>query len=377
MNKSTGVKALLVLGWLLLQMMLYQHHGVRIVYDSHRFILFTSEILADQPVTYPQVWRYLGYPLLLFPFFKAGLALSYVVWAQMAVSGVAAIALYKAAKQITGKEGLALLTVSLFAFNPDLQAWNCYILTDSLFTSLLTITLSLALLPKTRLLWIGFVLAISWTTLARPNGFIILLALTAYFVVLYKPFSKFNKWAIGLTTMLLLLGLYLALDKFMLKAFTLMIPYERGDLIYGYFEFVLTDFHQPQIPSSSLTPLGQVLWFIWVNPIYFLAMALLKGLFFLIHVKPFYSLAHNLAILAYLLPIYAFAWIGWKRGQLSASNKALLLTPVLLQVGITMLTIEDWDGRWLYPALPCFLLLAGAGISSRLSPSPKLPNLAR
>ncbi|WP_460891241.1 hypothetical protein [Rufibacter soli] len=140
-----------------------------------------------------------------------------------------------------------------------------------------------------------------------------------------------------------------------------MIPYERGDLIYGYFGLTMNQFHQPQLPPESLTQLGQVMWFIAVNPVYFMGMALLKGFFFFIHAKPFYSIGHNIAILAYLLPVYSLAWIGWRKGPLPAATKALLLTPVILQAGITMLTIEDWDGRWLYPVLPCFLLLAATG----------------
>ncbi|GGK75023.1 hypothetical protein GCM10011405_23780 [Rufibacter glacialis] len=356
----------LALGWLLMQVMLFQHHGARVVFDSHRFILFVQEILADQPVTYMQVWRYLGYPLFLLPFFKAGLALKYVVWAQMAFSGLAALTLYKATQHLTGHAWLAVGATALFVFNPDLQAWNCYILTDSLFTSLFTISLCLALLPKTRTLAIAFVLAVVWTTLARPNGFVLLLTLGAYYITLYQPFARFNKWALGLAGLALAVGFYFALDRFLLKAFVLMIPYGRGDMIYGYTGFLLTDYHQPQLPPPTLTQLGQVLWFVWVNPLYFLVMALLKGFFFFIHAKPFYSLAHNLAILAYLLPVYALAWIGWKKGNLSAPTQTLLLTPIVLQAGITMLTIEDWDGRWLYPILPCFLLLAAVGIKAKL-----------
>ncbi|RNI30253.1 hypothetical protein EFA69_12225 [Rufibacter immobilis] len=365
MTKITATKALLVLGWLLLQFLLFQHYGVRIVYDSHRFILFTNEVLAGQPVTYPQVWRYVGYPGFLLPFFGLGASLQLVVAAQMAVSGLAAFFLHKAAKHLTGNAWLALLATALYALNPDLQAWNCYILTDSLFTSFSTICLSLLLLPKRRSLWIGFALTLLWAVLVRPNGFILLFATATYLISTYRPFRAYNKWVLGTVGLLAAVGFYVVLDRFLLKAFMLMIPYERGDLIYGYYGFVLNQYHQPQMPPPTLTQLGQVLWFFWYNPLYFLGMALLKGFFFFAHIKPFYSLAHNVAIILFLVPVYAFAWAGWRRGQLPTSVKALLLTPVLWQAGITMLTIEDWDGRWLYPVLPSFLLLAAVGVQSR------------
>ncbi|WP_205500564.1 glycosyltransferase family 39 protein [Rufibacter psychrotolerans] len=361
MTKLNGAKALLALAWLVLQVLLYQQHGVKVVYDSHRFILFTNEILAGQPVTYPQVWRYLGYPGFLLPFFYAGLSLKTIVWAQMAVSGLASMLLYRAARQLTKHEGLALLTAALFALNPDLQAWNCYILTDSLFTSLTTLCLCLLLLPMNRYHWGGFVLALLWAVLVRPNGFVVLLAVMGYYLLKYRPYRTCNKWVLATTGALLALLFYWVLDRFLLQAFTLMIPYERGDLIYGYYEIVLNKYYQPQMPPYTLTPLGQVVWFLWANPLYFVGMALLKGFFFFIHAKPYYSLAHNLLILAFLLPVYAFAWLGWRRAQLPTPVKALLLTPTLMQVGITMLTIEDWDGRWLYPVLPSILLLAALG----------------
>ncbi|MFB9861816.1 hypothetical protein [Rufibacter immobilis] len=365
MTKITATKALLVLGWLLLQFLLFQHHGVRIVYDSHRFILFTNEVLAGQPVAYPQVWRYVGYPGFLLPFFGLGASLQLVVAAQMAVSGLAAVFLHKAAKHLTGNAWLALLATSLYALNPDLQAWNCYILTDSLFTSFSTICLSLLLLPKRRSRWVGFALTLLWAVLVRPNGFIILFATGAYLISTYRPFRAYNKWVLGTVGLLAAIGFYIVLDRFLLKAFMLMIPYERGDLIYGYYGFVLNQYYQPQMPPPTLTQLGQVLWFLWHNPLYFLGMALLKGFFFFAHIKPFYSLAHNVAIIAFLVPVYAFAWVSWRRSLLPTSVKVLLLTPVLWQAGITMLTIEDWDGRWLYPILPSFLLLAAVGVQSR------------
>ncbi|MBA9077552.1 hypothetical protein [Rufibacter quisquiliarum] len=366
-NKELVCKGLLFIGWLALQVFLYDHFGVRIVYDSHRFIKFTTQLVQEQPVTNPHVLRYLGYPIFLFPFLKAGLTFQWVVLVQAIFSGIAGALLYKAAAALTQNFRIATIAAALFLWNPDLQAYNFYILTDSLFISLTTICLCLTLLPKSRFLWGVFMAAIVWATLVRPNGFLVPVTVAVYFLLEKKPFAAFNKWTVAAVSLVAGGFLLWVLDRFLLPTFGLMHTYERGDIIFGYYEILVNQYHQPQIPPVSSSRLQELAWFITHNPIYFLAVALLKGFFFLIHAKPYYSLGHNMAIVCFLMPIYVFAWLGFRKSGFTRAQKALLLIPVLLQLGITMLTVEDWDGRWLYPVLPPIFLLAALGGWSYLS----------
>ncbi|WP_207433917.1 glycosyltransferase family 39 protein [Sabulibacter ruber] len=367
MNKELVCKGVLFIGWLALQAFLYNYFGVRIVYDSHRFIEFTTQLVQEKPITNPHVLRYLGYPFFLFPFFKLDLSFQWVIFAQAAISGLAGVMLYKAATTLTNNHWTATIATGLFLWNPDLQAYNCYILTDSLFISLTTICLGFTLIQKKRFLWFIYLGMIAWATLVRPNGFLVPITLAIYTLLEKKPFAYLDRWILVALTVVACGGLIWVIDRFLLPTFGLMHTYERGDIIFGYYDILLNKYHQPQIPPVSTSRLQELGWFIVKNPFYFLGVALLKGFFFLIHAKPYYTLVHNVLIVGFLLPLYYFAWIGWRQFDLTKSQKWLLLIPFLLQLAITMLTIEDWDGRWLYPVLPPIFLLAAIGFRSYLS----------
>ena len=55
--------------------------------------------------------------------------------------------------------------------------------------------------------------------------------------------------------------------------------------------------------------------------------------------------------------------------MLSLPARAFLVAVVLTQGAVVMMTVEDWDVRFLLPVLPCVFALAGLRLVSLLSHS--------
>ncbi|WP_236705139.1 hypothetical protein, partial [Hymenobacter sp. AT01-02] len=118
------------------------------------------------------------------------------------------------------------------------------------------------------------------------------------------------------------------------------------------------------LPPASLAPVVRLAYFILGNPVYFAKLALLKGLLFISYVKSYYSWFHIVMIVVFIYPCY---WMAWRGSQVAAvwlPVRVFLVSVILLQGLIVMMTVEDWDVRFLLPVLPCTFALAGIGIAN-------------
>jgi len=96
------------------------------------------------------------------------------------------------------------------------------------------------------------------------------------------------------------------------------------------------------------------------NPVRTLAVAGLRVAAEFGHVRPFYSMRHNVAILLSLPVIYIFALYGFY--QLRSDSLVLLIGSVILyHTAIIAAFFADWDGRFLLHFFPLIGLLSAAG----------------
>jgi hypothetical protein len=84
------------------------------------------------------------------------------------------------------------------------------------------------------------------------------------------------------------------------------------------------------------------------------------------HVKPYFSLLHNAYIAIVLYPLYFFAYRACRSVRFNRSALVFLLSFVGVQGATVMVTTENWDGRFLMPALPFIFILSAFGISNFL-----------
>jgi len=154
----------------------------------------------------------------------------------------------------------------------------------------------------------------------------------------------------------------------MLNTFHLVENYLTGEIVFGIsripnykgHEQILLDVPKDLfIPSDEHSTLLKAVFFIINNPWYSLKLMFLKIIFFLSSYRPYYSIGHTVASAIFLIPSYYFILKEWK--YLSASLKPFFFLVFILTIGIIMLTVADWDCRFIVTLLPVIFLLSVKG----------------
>lgn len=358
--------------WLLVQLLvLAQHHGPKYVNDSGRYLAYGTRIAQEWYFEHDHNLRYVGYPLFVAFWLKLRAGWWGIMLGQMAVSALAARAFYRTLRRLTPSatdwRPAALATAALVGWR-DAQQFNVYLLTESLFASL-TILAFWALVrarrgPAGR--WVVFGLLVLLAGIVRPNGFVVAGAAgLAGLAGLWQLPGRvaFRRALLGLG-LLAPLGWWV-LNKLLLT-FTLVETYLRGEIIYGYTPWVVEPTEPLQLPPADLAPVLRLGYFVAANPAYFLKLALLKGLLFFSYVKSYYSWSHILLIVGFVYPCYWLAFRG-VRGRAWLPARVFLAGIILLQGFVVMMTVEDWDVRFLLPVLPCVFALAGLAVAEWLA----------
>ncbi|WP_375416209.1 hypothetical protein [uncultured Hymenobacter sp.] len=373
--------ALLAGLWLLVQTgLLLYYRGPRYAADSWRYLEYAGSVaqhgyykFADpnDRFVYEHGQRYLVY--ILFQSFWLGLGAGWwgIVLGQVLASGLAARALYGALRQLAGgRTGAAALATGLFILWPDIQRFNCFLLTESLFISLSV--LAFAALVQVwagggRAAWLGLGLVLGLTLLARPNGFVVAAAagVAGLAQLAQRPGRRLFWTAVGLLTLAvpLLLG---ALNQ-QLNTFFIVETYARGELMFGARAWAQHPAAALQLPPAGLGQVPRVLYFAAHNPEFLLQLMLGKLFVFASGLKPQYSRLHCLANALVLWPAYWLAARGARRPDVWLPARAFLLAVPLLQAGVVMLTVDDWDVRFLAPVLPFVFGLAALGAARGLA----------
>ncbi|MDF7814562.1 hypothetical protein [Hymenobacter sp. YC55] len=349
--------------WLLVQLWCWHsHHGIQLTTDSKQYLKYAEQLAATGTFAEGHYLRYVGYPLFLSVFLKLKLGTSVIALAQIALSGLAARALYGTAWRLSGGHWVtAALAGLLFVAWPDIQHFNVFLLTESLFTSLLV--LSLWLVARARTVG-GAALALAVlvvTATVRPNGFVAVGA--AGLAALVWLQERKPRWRNALLLLAALVCLPLAWVGLngLLRTFTLIETYQQGIIIYGDSASNIHSAAPLQLPASTASPLWRLGFFIWHNPQYFAQLASLKLAYFMGFPKPYYSTLHC-ALLAFALPVlYWLAVRGLARQVVARPVRVYAATVILLQALVVMLTVEDWDVRFSAPVLSHWFLLAALG----------------
>ncbi|MBC7922912.1 MAG: hypothetical protein H7Z75_17685 [Ferruginibacter sp.] len=357
----------LVLGWLLIQTLLYQRYGVKIANDSARYLAYAQDIAQRGYFEPGHNLRYVGYCLFVAAVLETGAGTPALVLAQMALSGLAAVALYATARHLSGSTRAAAGAAWCFLLWPDLQYWNCYVLTESLFISFMLFSLAATVLGKTR--WPGWLAVgiVGFTATIRPNGFVVPLAALGYAFARIGSEWKRHPWprAVFFIPLVLvsLFATYWLLDTYWLRTFGITGIYPNGWIIYGWDGFRILPDQPPRIPDASVPPVKRLLTVIGQNPLYFLKVASVKALLFVGYAKPYFSPLHNAAIVLLVYPLYFLAGKAFWNGKLALPVRVYLGLVLLLHVLMVALTYEDWDCRFSIPLLPLVFVAASVEAS--------------
>ncbi len=358
--------------WVLVQLVyLRQFHGPQFANDSARYLEYAANIAERGYFEPGHNLRYVLYPLFQSLWLKLGLGWWGIVAGQMTVSALATRAIYRGTRRLAlGRSEAAAVATLLFIAWPDIQRFNVFLLTESLFISL--VALSFGAFTRVRhgrrQDWALLLLALLLTALARPNGFMVGLAAGLAGRDVLRRRRDPRPWRAALLLLVLLAPVLWQALNHQLATYYLMDTYERGELIFRSQLWAVHQVEPLNMPPPGTGPAARVLYFAFHNPIYLGRLMLGKLFVFLSYLKPHYSLAHRVVGVAVLWPAYWLAVRATGRPAIWRPARVFLTTIVLLQTAIVMLTVDDWDVRFLAPVLSVIFVLASLEIARLAKP---------
>lgn len=347
---------LLVALWVLVQLwFLWRFHGPRFANDSARYLEYATNIAGHGTFERGHNLRYVLYPLFQSLWLWLGAGWWGIVLGQMAVAGLAARAFYGAIRKLAGgrRGAAALATFGLIAW-PDIQLFNAFLLTESLFTSLVLLAIAAFVQVRSgqRRAWLLLLLALLAVLLVRPNGFLVPLAAALAGLDALRRQRDRRVWRAALLLLVLASPLLWQALNHQLETYYLMDTYQRGELIFRSPLWAVKSATPLDMPPPGTGPAARVLYFAAHNPGYFGQLVLGKLFVFLSYLKPHYSLAHRALGVAVLWPAYWLAGRGAGLRRVWRPARVFLAGMFLLQAAIISFTVDDWDVRFLAPVLP-------------------------
>jgi hypothetical protein len=311
--------------------------GVRHGADTRRYVAGADDLLAGRSFRGAGGWLYIGYNALL----AAARALATgdvgVIAIQVAAAAVAAVAVYELGRRLAGPAAGTLAAAFVIA-DVDIARWHAYVLTDSLYISLVAITTWLAERavggrPRAYVVAVAGALC---AALIRPNGWVMLPVVVVYWIA-RAPLGTRTKYALAG-------GVALAAAAAVLVGRQVTFAWDPA-AVAG---------------NPELVPFSWILSFrnAW-SPGRMLSRVVSN----LLHTRPRYSTTHNAAVLVLIALTYALAVLGFVRTHAKALA-ALMAAVIVVHQVVVALTFADPDGRYLLYVFPLFLVLAAVGASS-------------
>jgi 4-amino-4-deoxy-L-arabinose transferase-like glycosyltransferase len=328
--------------------------GVHLAHDSAAYVA-SAQALAEGDVSAgrPGGWFVLKSAIALSEALTGGF-IGLLVF-QILVAGLACFAVYDLARRLGGVRAGVFASVLLVA-DLDVARFHAYVLTDSLYTSLVAISVWAIYWAERRGMPWRYVVAFAVTGVAaalRPNGWLLpVVALGCWNLAAFRR----RPWVVG-PLAVLVLGVALAV---LAPTIRQIVNFEDPG---GYVRRgeVVADLHAWFVAMPAEPGDGSLLAYILRHPAQTFILAFARIAVELAHVRPVYSLTHNVLITLVVLAVYplaASAFWQFRRERLTQ----LIAATVVTQLLIVSVTGADWDGRYLLFVFPLILLLAGCGL---------------
>ena len=254
------------------------------------------------------------------------------------------------------------ISVSFYLVAPMLSQWTRYILTESIFYSLIVIGLRLATL---KVFWshLPMIPVVLLLIVLRPNGIIIACAvLSIYVLIKFFRISTRISMIILIWSFCVLFGVLLlggggvSGDSVQSSIFEKTI---EGNVIYGVTEM---NVRMPQPDSINRSNLAYVKY-ILENPLANLKIGMLRVYWELKQIRPWYSTSLNLFLLVTMASFYSFSFVGlvrtWRKHLVKAI--AILTLPSVVLISMTW---AIWEGRFGWWFMVSWIPLFGIGMSA-------------
>lgn len=341
-------------------------NGVRHGGDTPLYLDGAQRVLDGRPLVDRQP-SYAGYIYVVAALKAIGAGPVGVVMVQVLAGALAGTAVFAMGAVMAGRLAGGLAAV-LYSVDVDTNRWHQFILADSIYVSLFIAAVWLtyrAVIRRGTEPACTAAAALIAAGLVRPEGWFLVPAALCFMVV-KRARSRAQIFAGGgalLGAAALLVMLLASSVSGNVAAVGPADMLQRGQTIWEF-----DGWRVPMPPNDDLGSGGQAgaaVGYALRHPASTVTlMAARVGVHFA-HVRPFYSTPHNLAIVAWLVPVYAAAILAiWRLGLTPLVS--WIVAAIGTQTLVVALTHAEWDGRYLAHVLPLIYTLVGAGVALAL-----------
>ncbi|GGB15369.1 hypothetical protein [Puia dinghuensis] len=364
-TSSPAATAGIVIGWLLVNGLFLLKNGIVTTGEAAKYIWQAQVLTGTHHFETPNFVFYSVIILLISACLKFHLSFAWIVAIQGGFALAATLYFHKTALQLLRSPGAALIATSLLILSFPYQAFNTFLQTESLFQSL-SLLLVCRLIRQTA--WSGrfiitLIFGLIFLSLLRPTGLLYwpLAGIYVFGFVLAKKSTATKLITASVAALVLVYVIDLAMNSGGELDFTR--PFRQEHIICGVPTLLTPTTITPAVSSGN--QLSALITWLYHHPGRFFRLAGLKTLSFWGMYRSYYSLPHNLYLIAYFCPISILALMAipsWRRNGLLPFF--YLATPVLITWLTVVFTCDDWSNRFFLSISP-FLILLGARIYAR------------
>jgi hypothetical protein len=350
--------------WLFMQCFFLWKNGIVTNQEAIKYINEANHFLETGTFSTGNFLFYSTQILLIAFCIKIKTHFLFIVILQILINGVSIICFYKIVKNISQNKWVAWFSTFYFLIFYYYHLFNTYLFTESLFFSFSVIyTYFLFSLKKITLkkgIFIFLFLTLLYVT--RPTGIFFIPA--TYLFLIIKFYPKYAFKIIAVSSIFALAGLFF-LFNFSLGSggeFDFLLPYLDERIICGV--STISNAHHISIPVEKNSIQG-LFYIITHHFDLFFSLSIKRLAAFFGVSRTYYSLFHNIFISVYFYLIYLIILIGIK--NLLKKNKAevwFLITNIAFMAITVAFSCDEWNNRFLFSVLPCFLLLAVISINN-------------
>lgn len=345
---------LLLFSWVLIQSLLYSHHGIQPILESLKYINAAQYLIENGHLPELRYFFYLTTTLVIAFFTKTGLGFAGVIWFQLLLNAIATLQFYKALCTLQTKPYSAFAATLLLILCIPFQSWNFYLYTESLFYSCILLFFSHCIRSKQLSFTSVFTQAVLLllVIVSRPLG---ILFLPCW--IIYVIGKANNKWKVVLiTASVASLALFVFIANLILgniSDWPILTSAENNEIIC---DMPVGDKMNLEAFKNK-PPLAQLFSYIYAHPLHFGRLAVQRLFRFFFLVRPYYSLLHNAALIGLCFILYTPLLIGvfTFRKRFFSSTAVFLVSIILLFCIAVALQCDDYHNRFHHAIIPVFL----------------------
>lgn len=337
--------------------------GIKYWLDSNRYLFGAESILSGEGLEGRQ-FQFMGYILIIALLKLFSLPDISIIIFQLLLASLAAYALYDIVKNLSQSRFAAIFVMALFLCNPFIVKWHLYILTESIYTSMVILffwrLVKMIKKPAPKnYLFTAITLII--TMFIRPNGWILL---PVFIVLLINSFSlsqhlKSSLIVVSLFAFVFLMGA-VGRVRDSIQITTPVQNLQEGITVWGHPELNLA---MPQANDIEYADWVGGMEYIVRYPIASVKIGAARVGYTLIHIRPHHSTAYKIRILFWILPAYLLSLFSLKSFRQKPEIFAALFI-IFAHLLVVAVSYAEHDSRFDIYILPIFYVLAGIGLSN-------------